>query len=80
MNESIQNIFTSLFDLLPDSPFQKWLSLGSEVQEYVGWLNWFVPFDLFAKIGTAWLACIVSYYIFVLLKKLIELLVEFVPL
>lgn len=71
MIDIIKNLFSRLFDLLPDSPFQSFFGIDSEVRQYLAYLNWVIPFDLFKDITLAWVGCILAYYVFVFVKKLV---------
>ena len=77
--EWLQNIFNTIFSMLPDSPFREFLILDSSLSKYVSYLNWLIPFDVFVKVGLAWLSCIIAYYTFILLKKFIEMVIEILP-
>lgn len=46
--------------LLPNSPFRD-LTLPSGIQTGLGWLNWFVPFDLMIGLFGLWLAGLIAY-------------------
>lgn len=67
-------ILIKFFSILPDSPFQS--ALADMDLSIVPALNWFVPFDICADITYAWLVCVLSYYIFMLVKGLISSLIK----
>ena len=50
----------SIIDLLPDSPFQ--LNIPSNIQELLGYVNYFIPINLMVKTLIAWTACVVVFY------------------
>jgi len=45
------------------------------IREYCGWLNWLIPFQIFAKIYTLWLVCIGSYMIYRWIKPIIKIFI-----
>lgn len=68
----IKSFFMKIYDLLPGSPFQAFFADKSDVLgDFIGWLNWFIPFDLCFKITEAWVIAVAAYYIFVVIKKII---------
>lgn len=68
----IKAFLTKIFDLLPSSPFQAFFADKSEVLgDMLGWLNWFIPFDLCFKITELWVVAIAAYYLYVLIRKIV---------
>lgn len=65
----IKILLMKIFSLLPDSPFQQGLSEMDT--STIPSLNWFLPLDICANITLAWLACLLVYYIFMMVKNLI---------
>lgn len=66
-------IITALYAILPTSPIQNALA-GIEAEmdvNILGMLNWFVPFDNARDITLLWLNCILAYYVFTLVKKVV---------
>ena len=64
-------IVMAIFSLLPDSPFQVMIDSVIFNKDFLPFLNWYVPFDICANMTIAWLDCIVLYYIFVMVKKIV---------
>ena len=64
-------VIMALYAILPTSPIQKALEDASIEGELLGWLNWLIPFDLASKITLIWLGCIVAYYIYILVRKIV---------
>ncbi len=60
-----------VFSILPDSPFQSVVDGIVYEVDFLPQLNWFVPFDTCGDIFIVWLDCIVVYYVFVLVKKVV---------
>lgn len=68
----LKSFFTKIYDLLPGSPFQAFFADKSEIlEDILGWLNWFIPFDLCFKITEAWVIAVAAYYLFMVIKKII---------
>lgn len=53
-----------IFNLLPDSPFQKMLDGLSIDRTYLQYLNWFLPLDIVGNMMLAWLDCMLLYLVF----------------
>ena len=57
--------YTEIGKLLPISPFQRFIAGwdGIEViQDYLGYINWFIPVSTLLDIMAAWLVCIATFY------------------
>lgn len=73
----LYNIIAWIFNILPDSPFRSVVDGVVYKVDFLPQLNWFVPFDTCSTILVAWLDCILVYYVFVLVKKIVlDFLVE----
>lgn len=70
MLEIVKSFFMKIYSLLPDSPFQSMFS-DFNFDQYKGWINFFIPFDLCFKFTELWLAGIAAYYLFFLVKKIV---------
>lgn len=66
-------IITALYAILPTSPIQKAIAeIDAEMSsEMLAYLNWFIPFDTARDITLIWLNCILAYYTFTLVKKIV---------
>lgn len=64
-------IFIAIFELLPTSPFQVMFDQLMIDFDFLPYLNWFLPFDTCSIMMLAWLDCILVYYAFVLVKKIV---------
>lgn len=62
LSEKIQDIFQGLIDVLPGSPIN-WIVSNDSINEYVGYLNWFIPVYTFIGILENWLMAVVVYYV-----------------
>lgn len=54
-------LLSVVFTLLPESPFQSYISFFSDIP-YLNYLNWFVPISDIIAFFEVWLAAIVIYY------------------
>lgn len=64
-------LIIALYSILPNSPIQTALSDMEMGADILGWLNWFIPFDIARNITLVWLSCILAYYVYVMVKKII---------
>lgn len=72
MLEIIKAFFGKIYDLLPDSPFQAFFADNTgPLYEILGWINWFIPFDICFKITEIWVIAISAYYLFMLIRKIV---------
>lgn len=71
MLKLISVLLIALYAILPTSPIQAAFSEMQMDGQFLGWLNWFIPFDLASKITVTWLLCIVAYYAFTTVKKVV---------
>jgi hypothetical protein len=63
-SQSIYNVIEGALSFLPDSPFTFLQDYSnSEVGQWLGYVNWFIPVNIFVSIMTAWCAAILVYYV-----------------
>lgn len=67
----INSILTSLFNLLPDSPFRDFFVFVDDY-DILGMVNWIIPFDNFCTVLDTWLICVSAYYVFLYSKGLLS--------
>lgn len=67
----IKLIVMAIFSLLPDSPFQAMCDSVIFDKDFLPFLNWYIPFDICATMTLSWLTCVLSYYTFVMVKKIV---------
>lgn len=60
--QNLQNLFSWVLVLLPDSPFQK--LDNSPIQPYLKAVNWIVPVDFMISTMELWLSAIAVYYVY----------------
>lgn len=66
-------LILALYSILPTSPVQKALAdmeTGMDAN-MLAYLNWFVPFDNARDITLVWLNCILAYYVYQMVKKIV---------
>ena len=73
MKEILDKLLSVILSLLPLSPFADAIDNLSQLP-YLGYLNYFVPVGTIFKIGTAWLAAIVLFYLYCVLARWIKLI------
>lgn len=64
-------LITALYAILPTSPIQKAMAELNVDADMLAYLNWFIPFDNARDITLIWLNCILAYYVFILVKKVV---------
>ena len=66
----LADILQWVVDLLPDSPFNK-LDI-TVIEPYMGYINWFIPFDFILSTLTAWLVAVAGYYFWSVILRWIK--------
>lgn len=64
-------LIIAIFNLLPTSPFTDMIDSAFDGADFLPYLNWFLPFDICGNMMLVWLDCVLVYYGFVLVKKII---------
>lgn len=67
----VKLIIIAIFEILPNSPFRTMFDELMIEFDFLPFLNWFLPFDICANMMLTWLDCILVYYLFVLVKKVV---------
>lgn len=67
----IFSLLTGLLSLLPASFIQSYLSKIGTI-DYLGYVNYFIPFYRFVEIGELWLACCGAYLLFYYVRSVQE--------
>lgn len=73
MKELLDKFLDLLLKLLPLSPFAPFIA-ELEQLPFLGYLNWFIPVGILLKIGTAWLAAIAVYYLYMVVARWVKLI------
>lgn len=69
MIEIIQSVLSILYNLLPNSYISQFLNESPFSDDILGYLNWFVPFDIAQKMVITWMGCMVSYYVYQMIRS-----------
>lgn len=64
-------VVMTVYNILPDSPFQQMVDDMNLNQDFMQYLNWFLPIDIAGNMILAWLDCMLVYIIFVIVKTII---------
>lgn len=73
MAELLNKFLGTILSVLPQSPFQKYISAFSRLP-YLSALNWVIPVGAIAKIFVGWLAAITLFYIYSIIMRWIKLI------
>lgn len=71
MLEAVIRVIAGLMSFLPASPFTSVLETVDGFTA-LNFLNWFIPFYIFAGITEAWLIAIGSYYLYRIIRNKID--------
>ncbi len=71
INDASNKIFQAILVLLPDSPFKDF-SFPPEIESFLGYLNYYVPFATLVTIALGWTTCIAVYYGYQLILRFIN--------
>lgn len=67
-------IIVSIYNILPDSPFAQMVDNLELQQDFLQYLNWFLPIDIMGNMLLAWLDCMLLYAVFRLVWKIINII------
>ena len=71
----IKVIIGVLFRILPDSPFRPYIDkLGTF--DFLGYLNWIIPFDACADITGVWIVGVFIYYNYDKIRKILDKIID----
>ncbi len=71
INDIFNNIFQMILMVLPNSPF-KGISLPSELDFFMGVINYYIPFQGMVNLAFTWISCIGIYYVYQLIMRKIS--------
>lgn len=71
----IKWLIMTVYNLLPDSPFSQMVDNLNLNQDFMQYLNWFLPLDIVGTMMLAWLDCMLIYIVFRLVSWIITKLV-----
>lgn len=60
-------IIVALLRVLPTSPFLAYFN-AEPIQQYLGYINFFIPFDICSNIINSWVGVLSVFYLFRFLK------------
>ena len=64
--------------VLPQSPFLAYIG-WSDVSDYLGYINYFLPIDQIIVVSDAWLLCIAPWILAQMSIKAIKVMGEYIP-
>lgn len=64
-------VVMTIYNILPDSPFPKMVENLELEQDFMKYLNWFLPLDIAGNMILAWLDCMLLYFLFIIIKKIV---------
>lgn len=62
-----------ILEFLPDSPFTAVIARFADIP-FLGHLNYFLPIGEIVAIGQAWLVCVVIFYSYQIVMRLIQMI------
>lgn len=71
INDVFNEIFQYILLLLPNSPFKDF-SLPPEIETFLGYLNYYIPFAEMVAICLAWIICVSIFYSYQLILRFIN--------
>ena len=64
-----------VLELLPESPFVALAEMdGSEFQQILAYVNWFIPFGVLLRIFGVWLGGVGAYYVYQIVLRWIKVI------
>ena len=72
MKELLDKFLDLVLKVLPVSPFAPYIAAMDRLP-FLGYLNWFIPVGTLLKIGSAWLAAIAIFYLYMVVARWIKL-------
>lgn len=58
--------------ILPDSPFQSFMSWSTEFSQYMKFICYFVPVARIIAVLEAWVLCMINWYVFRIIYKIAD--------
>lgn len=75
MTDFLINLINSILSVFPSDPFQPFLTeFKTNIEQYLGYVNYFIPFDKLVIILHAWIACILVYFAWQSLARYLKLI------
>ncbi|HBE9908586.1 TPA: hypothetical protein KNJ60_003882 [Clostridioides difficile] len=70
----LANIINIILSVLPNSPFLSFSSDAKTTSEFLPYLAWFLPVKSMFITLTAWLSCMLIYYVYSVVMRWIKLI------
>jgi hypothetical protein len=70
LGSNLINALSWVLELLPDSPFQA--ISNSDVNQFMGTLNWFLPMSQIIAELELWITCVSVFYVYQLILRWIR--------
>lgn len=71
MFQLLKFLITSLYNILPSSPFSG-IADGLNRFGFLSYLNWFIPFDVFSSLMIKWCVVVAVIYQFDIIKGIVN--------
>ncbi|MCC0701286.1 hypothetical protein KGF42_18415 [Clostridioides sp. ZZV15-6383] len=71
---ALAGVINFVFSFLPNSPFLNLNKVDSDVLSYLPYVSYFFPVKLMFATLTAWLACMLIYFIYSVVMRWIKLM------
>lgn len=68
LNDVANAVFQFIIALLPTSPFADF-ALPAEIEQFLGYVNYYVPVSGMLVIAASWTGCILIYYTYQLILR-----------
>ena len=68
--EILAQVLSWVVNLLPNSPFTA--ISNTPIAPYLGFINWFIPFDFVITTLTLWLSAIAIYYVYSVILRWVK--------
>lgn len=69
-------VVMTIFNILPDSPFNAMVEELELERDFMQYLNWFIPLDIAGNMLLAWCDCLLVYLVFFIVWKIVTLLIS----
>jgi len=68
ISDKISYVLQAVLLLLPDSPFVA-ITKDADIQQVLGWLNWFIPVSQMVAILEVWLVAVALFYVYQMILR-----------
>lgn len=75
MTDFLIQLINSILTVFPQDPFQSFLvDMKANLVEYLGYVNYFIPFGKLVIILHAWIVCIAAFFAWQALARYLKLI------